>query len=378
LAGLLAAAHLPLLVGMAEPEQRRDPPSAAPTPNNIVGLNLARRTQPQYIRVAGQIANANGGSWGYVTVLLTNQERDDAVLPEHVLQQLLDRCYDSRLQPIVRVGTRFDANTGIWERPTDDDPSLWRALFERVKWPNTPVWVVPANEPNLGREWGGKVDVESYARYLERFMHIFGDSDRFKVVNAPLNLSNAHDPPEMQDAFEFLAEHVALTPTVFERLPAWASNSYRVNGIGDGPRFTHLGYEVELEQIGRELPVIITESGVLNVADQDEIARFFVRAYADWQRDRRVIASTPLFWDPDEDRHWMFTLDDEGNVLTGSAAYQALRSLPRVAGSPHGVPPLANTSRVSASAVKARPLPIFMPEPLPPAAGADVSRDTSP
>jgi hypothetical protein len=74
----------------------------------------------------------------------------------------------------------------------------------------------------------------------------------------------------------------------------------------------------------------------------------------------------------------MFTLDDEGDVLTGSATYQSLQSLPRVAGSPHGVPPLANTSRVSASAVKSRPLPIFVPEPLPPAAGADVSRETTP
>jgi hypothetical protein len=376
LAALLVAAQLPLLVGMAEPEQRPEP--AAAVPNNIVGLNVARRTQSQYIRVTGQIANANGGSWGYVTVLLTNQERDDAVLPEHVLQQLLDRCYESRLQPIVRVGTRFDSNTGVWERPTDDDPVLWRRLFERVKWPNTPVWIVPANEPNLGREWGGKVDVESYARYLERFMHAFADSDRFKVVNAPLNLSNPHHPPEMQDAFDFLAEHVALTPTVFERLPAWASNSYRVDGIGEGPRFTHLGYEVELEQLGREMPVIITESGVLNVGDQEEIARFFVQAYADWQGDRRVIAATPLFWDPDVDNHWMFTLDDQGNVETGSATYQALRSLPRVAGSPHSVPPLANTSRVSASAVKARPLPIFMPEPQSPAPGAEVSRETTP
>jgi hypothetical protein len=42
------------------------------------------------------------------------------------------------------------------------------------------------------------------------------------------------------------------------------------------------------------------------------------------------------------------------------------------------VPPLANTSRVSASAVKARPLPIFMPEPPTPAADADVSRETIP
>ena len=359
---------------MAEPEQREE---LAPSPNNIVGLNLARLHQPRYIWVAGQIANANGGAWGYVTVLLTNQDRDSS-LPEHLLQQLLDRCYEARLQPIVRVGTRFDPNTGIWERPTDDDPALWRNLFERVTWPNRPVWVIPANEPNLGREWGGEVDVASYARYLERFMYVFGDSDRFKVVNAPLNLSNPHDPPAMMDAFEFLAEHLALTPTVFERLPAWASNSYKVEGVGQGQRFTHLGYEVELDQIGREMPVIVAESGVLHRHDEDEIARFFVQAYRDWQSDRRVIAATPLFWDPDLDDHWMFTLDDQGNVEAGSATYRVLRELPRVAGSPNCVPPLGNAARVSASAVRGRPLPIFLPDLSAPATGLDGRRDAAP
>jgi hypothetical protein len=376
LAALLVAVQLPLLVGMADADRQYEaaPP---PPPNNIVGLNLARLHQSRFIWAAADIANANGGAWGYITILLTNQDRDSE-LPEHLLQQILDRCYEARVQPIVRVGTRFDSNTGIWERPTDDDPALWRGLFERVRWPNRTVWVIPANEPNLGREWGGQVDVASYARYLERFMQVFGDSARFKVVNAPLNLSNPHSPPEMQDAFDFLAEHVALTPNVFERLPAWATNSYKIDGIGEGQRFTHRGYEVELEQIGRDMPVIVTESGVLHRHGEDEIAQFFAEAYRDWGSDRRVIAATPLFWDPDVDDHWMFTLDGQGNVETGSATYRMLRALPRVAGSPDGIPPFANTARVSAAAVKARPLPIFLPDPSPPASGSVEGRESSP
>jgi len=357
--------------------EAEEAPAPAPAPNNIVGLNLARLHQPRYIWAASEVANANGGAWGYVTILLTNQDRNVSS-PEHLLQQVLDRCYEARLQPIIRVGTRFDESTGIWERPTDDDPALWRELFERVTWPTRTVWVVPANEPNLGREWGGTVDVPSYARYLERCMHIFGDSPRFKVVNGPLNLSNPHNPPEMRDAFDFLAEHMALTPSVFERLPAWASNSYQIDGVGEGERFTHRGYEVELEQIGRDLPVIITESGVLHRHGEDEIARFFVEAYKHWQSDRRVIAATPLFWDPDVDDHWMFTLDAEGNVGTSSATYRTLRELPRVAGSPEVVPPFGNTPRISAAAVKSRPLPIFLPDPPPPASGLVESRDAAP
>ena len=115
------------------------------------------------------------------------------------------------------------------------------------------------------------------------------------------------------------------------------------------------------------MPVIVTESGVLHRHGEDEIARFFVEAYKDWQSDRRVIAATPLFWDPDVDNHWMFTLDGQGNVETSSATYRTLRELPRVAGSPEVVPPFGNTPRVSAAAVKSRPLPIFLPDPPPPA-----------
>jgi hypothetical protein len=308
-------------------------------------------------------------------MLLTRQDRD-ADFAVQQLQQVLDRCYEARVQPIVRVSTQFNPDTGIWERPNDNDAPRWRALFEQARWPNRTVWVIPANEPNLGREWGGQVDVPSYARYFEGFLDAFDGQDRFQVVNAPMNLSNPHRPPLMQDAFDFLAEQMAVSPGIFERLPAWATNSYKIDGIGDGLRFTHRGYEAELEMIGREMPVIVTESGVLHRQGEDEIARFFQLAYRDWQSDRRVIAATPLFWDPDVDNHWMFTLDANGNVEVGSATYRVLRDLPRVAGSPETIAPLANTPRVSASAVRARPLPIFMPDT--PAAGLDLGRDSMP
>ena len=55
-----------------------------------------------------------------------------------------------------------------------------------------------------------------------------------------------------------------------------------------------------------------------------------------------MIAATPLIWDPDVDDHWMFTLDNKGEVATSNGAYQALRGLPRVAGSPNGIAPIAN------------------------------------
>jgi hypothetical protein len=378
LAALLIAAQVPLVVSLAKAEVPVAFAEAAPQPNNIVGLNIARLHQPRYIWAAADIANANGGTWGYLTILLTREDRDHE-LAAHQLQQVLDRCYEAHLQPIVRVATRFDMDSGVWDRPDASDPGRWRALFEQVTWPNRTVWIVPANEPNLGREWGGAVDVPSYIAYLNRFMLTFADSDTFKVVNAPLNLSNPHQLPKMQDAFDFLAEMSAIDANIFERLPAWATNSYKVDGFGEGVRFTHRGYELELEVIGREMPVIVTETGWLNRRSDEDIARFYMQAYKDWQADRRVIAATPLIWDPDVDDHWMFTLDDKGNVATANGGYHALRALPRVTGTPNGIAPIANTSRVSAAAVRSRPLPIFMPEAgASGTAGAEIVRPVGP
>jgi len=244
-----------------------------------------------------------------------------------------------------------------------------------VKWPTRTVWIVPANEPNLGREWGGRVDVESYARYLEKFLDIFSDSTRFKVVNGPVNLSNGTQLPEMQDAFEFLADLQAESPGLTARLPAWASNSYEVNGLGTGLRYTHRGYLAELEAIGREMPVLITETGVIGRRNEDEEARFFADAYRDWRADPRVVAATPLFWDPDVDDHWLFSFDDRGAVIGSGPAYNRLRELPRVAGSPDTIPPFPNTPRETTAAAPVRPA--FLPEPLP-AAGLGDAAPTAP
>ena len=96
----------------------------------------------------------------------------------------------------MRVSTRFDSNTGIWERPADDEPARWRSLFEQVRWPNRNVWVIPANEPNLGREWGGQVDVPSFTRYFELFLDAFagqGNASSTTAATPAIATTNAHD-----------------------------------------------------------------------------------------------------------------------------------------------------------------------------------------
>ncbi|MCC7371288.1 MAG: SH3 domain-containing protein [Chloroflexi bacterium] len=362
LAVLLAA--LPLGGGLARADEENDhidaavpaglpEGQAAPRPpavqqaagnNNIIGLNVARLRRPRYVEAAAELVNANGGDWGYLTVVFTADERDSAT-GDQLLQELLDRCYENHLQPIIRVATRFDVEAETWSRPDPDDAERWRAFLERGKWPVAKVWVIAGNEANLGREWGGEVDAAGYARYLENFLDVFADSERFMVANGPLDASNTTEMPKMQDAYEFLGEMDAAVPGIFARLNGWASNPYMVPHQGPELRYTHRAYESELAFIGRDMPVLITEAGHLNTGDEKEIAAFYEEAFRDWMADSRVVAVTPLFWHPDRGVYWMFDFDKDNQVIEKSATYDLIMRLPRGRGSPTYAPDLGNVAR---------------------------------
>jgi hypothetical protein len=324
-------------------------PAGPPAGNNIIGLNVARLRRDRYIWAAAELVNANGGDWGYLTVVFTAAERDSPA-GERLLQELLDRCYESHLQPIIRVATRFDDGAEVWSRPDPDDAEKWRAYLERGRWPTKRVWVIVGNEPNLGREWGGDVDSASYAEYLSRFLDVFEDSDRFKIVNGPLDASNPTQMPVMQDAYEFMGGMEAAVPGIFARLAGWASNPYRVLAQGEALRYTHRAYAAELEAIGRDMPVLITEAGHLDTGDEKEIAVFYGRAFRDWMADPRVVAVTPLFWHPDRGVYWMFDFSKEGKIVDKSPTYELIQSLPRMRGSPEYTPDIENVARGEAQA----------------------------
>jgi hypothetical protein len=330
-----------------------------PLPNNIVGLNVARLHQPIYVWATSDAVNANGGDWGYITVVWTIEDRD-ARNAEYNFQQFLDRCFEHHVQPIVRVGTRFSRSNrpgnsppgskgaeGTWSRPDWDEPKRWRTFFEQATWPTRHAWIIVGNEPNLGREWGGAVDAAGYARYLAHFLDTFQDAPRFDVVSGALDISNHTALPEMQDALEFLDLMGETVPGIFARLPAWASNPYRVVSGGPGARYTHLAYEAEFDRIGREMPVLITEAGHLETGDEHEIAQFYAEAFRDWMADPKVVAATPLFWHPDRNEFWMFELDSKNRFVYKSPTYELLRRLPRVAGSPEYVATMGNVARTT-------------------------------
>jgi hypothetical protein len=311
--------------------------------NNVVGINVARWTDPATLRATAALVNSSGGDWGYVTVLVMDEDRRDPAR----IQRVLDEAGRNRLIPIVRVGTSFDPARRVWRQPTPYDAHLWRVALAGLRWPTRLRYLLVGNEPNLGHEWGGLVDPPGYARYLDTWLHVFAHDGRYRIFNGALDASNDTLLPERMDMFEFMDGMRAAVPDVFERLHGWASSPYHF-WWGAEDRYTFRAYEAELAYIGREMPVIVSEFHPQHIDDPLHVAGWYETAFAHWLADPRVLAATPMFWNPEQDRFWMYGVSPAG-VATGlSPTYHHIRRLPKRAGSPDYEPPLGNVAREAA------------------------------
>ncbi len=331
-----------LLILFAPAAVRAEPePARAPLPNNPVGINLVRWLDPPFLRAAAELVNSNGGDWGYVTLILVDQDRRDPAR----FQALLDQCAVYHLTPIIRLATSFDSVRQSWVRPNPYDAHLWRVFFDQLRWPTALRYLLVGNEPNLGREWGGAVDPAGYARYLETWLDVFAYDQRYQIFNGALDASNDSLMPDRMDEFEFIAWMRATVPNIFTRLHGWASSPYHF-WWGTERRYTYRAYESELEAIGRELPVIVTEFHPAYIDDAVHIANWYETAIVHWLADPRVIAFTPMFWNPESQRFWMYAVNRDGSVAQPSPTYERIRGFPKLAGSPQFRPLIENGAKL--------------------------------
>lgn len=299
-------------------------------PNNKVGINVIRYFDAHYLKAVSQVVNSSGGDWGYVAVLLLKEDWQNPAR----IQRFLDEAHFYRLIPVLRLGTRMEGS--IWVKPEPDDALQWKRFLTGLRWHTPATYLVVGNEPNLGLEWGGEPNPPEYARYLRSFLDIFADQrHRFKILNGAMDLSNL-TLPGMMDDFEFLAAMRAEVPDIFHRLDGWASNPYHFFE-GRGIRFTYRGYAQELDFIGVDLPVFVTESYIGFEHNQERVAQYFQTAFNYWLKDPRVVAATPFFYNPEERVFWMFGADGAGNPVNLSPTAHMLMRMPKVAGSPHHV-----------------------------------------
>src|SRR4030042_6845122 len=86
--------------------------------NNKFGIHLAVASEEDLIDAA-TLVNSSGGDWGYVTVVI--QEND---LDQNKWQNVFDKMRELHLIPIVRIATSPQPG-GFWRRPDVEDAEKW-------------------------------------------------------------------------------------------------------------------------------------------------------------------------------------------------------------------------------------------------------------
>ena len=271
-------------------------------PNNKFGIHIADTNN---IPEVAPLVNSSGGDWGYVTLVIHEDDRDIGKW-----QGVFNQMRRLHLIPLLRLATRVDGDR--WIKPEEKTVADWVAFLDKLNWPIKNRYVILFNEPNHANEWGGSVSPEDYAQIALLFTQKLKQaSDDFFVLPAGLDVSAVSDKNSL-DAAVFLRRMIKAAPDFLNLIDGWTSHSYPNPDFSGTPyeigRGTLRSYEWELtslRQLGltRNLPVFITETGWLHsegklpnpgllsptlVGQNLQLAATLV-----WQ-DNRIVAVTPF------------------------------------------------------------------------------------
>lgn len=267
-------------------------------PNNKVGIHLAV-PETEDINRAAELVNSGGGRWGYVTLVI--QEND---LNKGKWQEVFNKLRRLKLIPVIRLATRPEGDK--WVRPNEKDAEKFANFLNSLNWVVKERYVVLFNEPNHAAEWGGGVDAENYAKVALEFSKKLKEKNPdFFIMLAGIDASAPSAAPFFEDEANFLQKAFNSEPKLKEYIDGLASHSYPNPGFAGSPndigRGTIRTYEWELayfQKLGieKELPVFITETGWSKAAVSElAAAEFIKRAFEEvWLRDDRVRAVTPF------------------------------------------------------------------------------------
>ncbi len=267
--------------------------------NNKFGIHLAQ-PQDEDIDRAEKLVNSNGGTWGYITLVIQENDRD-----LNKWQGIFDKLRERRLIPIIRVATQGEGSN--WRRPDSADAKGWVDFFNKLNWVVKERYIILFNEPNHASEWGGSVDPVSFAKVNEEFARQLKKASKdFYIMMGGLDASAPSQRPNFEDEAVFLDEVIEeIGVDDFNKyFDGLSSHSYPNPGFVGSPygsgRGTVRNYQWELEYLTlkgiKDLPVFITETGWnANALGRERIAEYFRTAYRDvWLPDPRIKAVTPF------------------------------------------------------------------------------------
>lgn len=234
-----------------------DPLSVA---NNKFGIHVA---DPNDLPEAAQLVNSTGGDWGYVVMVIQDNDRSG-----DKWQAIFNQLRRLHLIPIIRIATHPDGDS--WKIPTPEEALRWADFLHSLVWPTKNRYVVLFNEPNHAKEWGNRIDPEGYADIFASYAKALKDtSSDFFILPAGFDFSAQSDGLALS-ASEYLERIVSKYPEFFSRIDGWTSHSYPNPGFSASPyaigrgSIASFAWEFSFAQslgLTTSLPIFITETG---------------------------------------------------------------------------------------------------------------------
>lgn len=301
--------------------------------NNIYGIGIINLSD---LDNAAKLINSTNGDWGYVTVVITKEQRD-----KDTWQNFFDSARKRHVIPIIRIATKFDGTN--WEIPDTDDIDNWVTFFNSLNWVIENRYVIIGNEPNHSKEWGGRINPEEYALYLKNFSEKLKSSNEdYFVLSAGIDQS-ANNSKITMDEKVFIQRMVKSIPNIFDYIDGWNSHSYPNPAFSGSEkasgRKSIKGYFWELDLIKdlgfkKELPVFITETGWVRTSSNDEIItnKFKFAFESVWRSDPQIAAVTPFILNYSHYPFAEFSWQKEDGIFYN--AYEEIKNIKKEYGQP--------------------------------------------
>ncbi|MCM8787959.1 MAG: hypothetical protein NC935_07925 [Candidatus Omnitrophica bacterium] len=308
-----------------------------------MGIHILETSE---VEEAGRLVNSSGGDWGWVTIVLRDDDFD-----HKKWQKFMDDCRRLHLIPIIRVATHLE--NGVWLKPKAEELDKWVNFLNSLNWPVKQQVVAVFNEPNHSKEWGGEINPQEYSLILEKMITLFKKAnENFVILNAGLDQAADGKNGTMKEEL-FLQKMFEFNKNIFNQLDGWASHSYPNHGfIGDPDdkgRGSIKGYEWELgwlknHSLVKNWDVYLTETGWPHSEgetkegpffESKKISQFFIKAFDYWIKDNRVKAITPFVLNypqpPFDHFSWLKSNGDKYDQ------YNEVLAMPKVKGQPEQI-----------------------------------------
>lgn len=312
--------------------------------NNIFGIHIINETD---LEDAAKLVNSSGGEWGYVTLVIREDERDIARW-----QNAFDKMRELKLIPLVRIATKTEGEN--WKKPTPEDANSWTDFLTSLNWVVKDRYVILFNEPNHTGEWGGTINPAEYAAVARAFQKRLKEvSSDFFILPAGFDSSapNSSRTMSVDKYWDIMASN---HPKIFSIFDGWSSHSYpnpafssspNLGGRGSVRSFSWEASYLAKYGLRQDIPIFITETGWVHNENKasrvlglnsETVGKFFQNAFTNAWSDKRIKAVTPFVLNypakPFDDFSWK---------KIGSSQYlphfAAVQSISKVKGEPEQI-----------------------------------------